>query len=155
MPIRPSDISLEPSLRRQAAVDLFNYTWTMLEKPERTAGETERMIHAAHASRYFWEDAGGPLEHARGEWQLARVYAVGGRGEPALHHARRCLALCEEHGIGDFDLAFAHEAMARAAAVAGNRQAAADHARLAREAAAAIAGDDDRETVLADLATLP
>jgi hypothetical protein len=95
------------------------------------------------------------VNHARGEWQLARVYAVVERPEPALHHARRCLAICEDHGIGGFDLGFAHEALARAHAVAGDHDAAARHAEDARAAAAEIAEDDDREMVLADLATLP
>jgi hypothetical protein len=79
--------------------------------------------------------------------------ALGARRES--RHARRCLAICEEHGIGDFDIAFAHEAVARAHAVAGDRDAAARHAERARAAAAGIAEDEDREMVLADLAALP
>jgi len=39
--------------------------------------------------------------------------------EPALCHAKRYLEICEESNIGDFDLAYAYEAMARAYAVAG------------------------------------
>jgi hypothetical protein len=155
MPARPTSISLDPPLQRQAAVDLFNYVWTLLEKPGRTERESDLMVHAAHASRFFWENAGEPVNHARGEWQLARVYAIVERPEPALHHARRCVAICEEHGIGDFDIAFAHEAVARAHAVAGDRDAAARHAERARAAAAEIAEDDDRAMVLADLAALP
>jgi hypothetical protein len=154
MPARPSSVALEPALQRRTAVDLFNHVWTLLEKPDRTARESDLMIHAAHASRFFWED-GEPVNHARGEWQLARVYAVLERAEPALFHARRCLEICDEHGIGDFDLAYAHEALARAHAVAGDTDAAAGHAEQARAATAQIAEDDDREMVLADLATLP
>jgi hypothetical protein len=155
MPARPTSMALDPPVQRQAAVDLFNYVWTLLEKADRSERESELTVHAAHASRLFWEDAGEPLNHARGEWQLARVYAVVERPEPALLHARRCLAICEEQGIGDFDLAFAHEALARAHAVAGDRDAVARHAEAARAAAAEIAEDDDREMALADLATLP
>jgi hypothetical protein len=71
-----------------------------------------------------------------------------------MWHAQRCRALCEEHGIGDFDIAFAHEAIARAARVGGDR-ATADAALVrARELAAQIAGDEDRELVLSDLATI-
>ena len=39
-----------------------------------------------------------------------------------LHHARRVLEICEEHGIGDWDLAFAYEALARAHAAGGRRR---------------------------------
>jgi hypothetical protein len=83
------------------------------------------------------------------------VYAVLGRAEPAEHHARRCLELCEEHGIGDFDLAYAHEALARAAAVAGDRAASAGHLGRARAALDGVADAADRELVDADLVTIP
>ena len=155
MPARPETVSLEPEQQRQVAVDLFNHTWTLMEQPDRSERDTDLMVNAAHASRFFWEAIGEPANHARGEWQISRVNVVAGRPEAALHHARRCLEICEEHGIGDWDLAFAHEALARAHALAGDRDAAAEHERLARAAAAEIAEDDDRALVLADLETLP
>lgn len=155
MPARPTSVNLEPGARRKLAVNLFNYAWTLLEKTDRSPDETERMIHAAHASRLFWEEVGEPVNLARGEWQLSRVYSVASRAEPALHHATRCLAICRENAIGDFDLAYAHEALARARCVAGDDRGAAEDARRAREAAAAIAGAEDREMLLRDLSTLP
>ncbi len=155
MPIRPASVALEPALQRKTAADLFNFTWTLLEKPDRTERETDLMVHAAHASRFMWEDIGEPVNHARGEWQIARVYAVADRPEPALHHARRCLQIVEEHGVGDFDLACAYEALARAHATAGEREPAARYEALGREAAARIADADDRELVISDLDALP
>jgi DNA-binding transcriptional MerR regulator len=155
MPIRPASVALEPALQRKTAADLFNFTWTLLEKPDRTERETDLMVHAAHASRFMWEDIGEPVNHARGEWQIARVYAVAERPEPALHHARRCLQIVEEHGVGDFDLACAYEALARAHATAGELEPAARYEALGREAAARIAGADDRELVISDLDALP
>jgi hypothetical protein len=110
------------------------------------------MIHMAHASCFHWSRAGTELNVARGEWQVSRVYAVLRRGEPALWHAQRCLALCEENGFADWDLAFAHEAMARAHAVLGDAAERDRHLALAR--AVPIADDDDRAVVLADLATV-
>ena len=112
------------------------------------------MLHAAHASRYHWGEVGEPVNLARGEWQCSRVYAVLGRAEPALWHARRCLALCEEHGIGDWDIAFAHEAIARALRVAGDDAGADAAVARARELAADIAEEEDRELLLSDLATI-
>jgi len=155
MPIRPASVSLEPALQRKTAADLFNYTWTLLEKADRTERETDLMVHAAHASRFMWEDIGEAVNHARGEWQISRVYAVADRPEPALHHARRCLQLVEEHGLGDFDLACAYEALARAHATAGERDAAARYEALGREVAARIEEADDRELVVSDLDSLP
>ena len=147
--------ALERDQERQLAVDLFNHVWARLEKPDRTSGEDEEMAHAAHASLYHWSQVGTPVNRARGEWQISRVYAVVGRAEPALHHARRCLEICGQHAIADFDLAFAHEALARAHAIAGDAEATYRHIELARQAATDISEADDRDLVLADLASIP
>ncbi len=142
-------------MARREASHTYNHVWTLLEKRDRTAREDDLMVHAAHASRFHWEAVGEPRNHAIGEWQVSRVYAVLGRAEPALHHARRCLELCEERGIGDFVLAYAYEALARAHAVAGDADEARRFAERAEHATSEIADEEDREHVLADLATLP
>jgi DNA-binding transcriptional MerR regulator len=145
---------LDAVAERRLAADLFNHVWTLLEMPSRTPMQDDEMLHAAHASRHHWGVVGEPVNLARGEWQCSRVYATLGRGEPALWHARRCLTLCEEHGIGDFDLAFAWEAVARASAVAGDRVASAEAIARARELAAGIGDEEDRELLASDLATI-
>lgn len=141
--------------QRGIAVGLFNLVWELLETADRTREQDDRLLHAAHASRYHWGQIGEPVNFARGEWQCSRVYAVLGRAEPSLHHAARCLAICEEHGVGDFDLAFAYEALARAHAVAGDRRESARFTALAREAGERIAEDEDRELFFSDLAGIP
>jgi hypothetical protein len=151
----PAHLDLDPDVRRTAAVATFNYTWSLLRREDRTERDDDLMIHAAHTSRFLWEDVGGPVNHARGEWQISRVYAVLGRAEPALFHARRCLEICEANGIGDFDLGFAYEALARASSLAGDAAGADRYAVLARAQAAEVADDDDREVLLDDIATLP
>jgi len=113
------------------------------------------MIHAAHASRYHWGVVGQPVNAARGEWQISRVYALLGRAEPSLYHAMRCREICEENGIGDFDIAYAYEALARAYAAAGDPDACTRHRAQARKLSASIAEDDDRELLLKDLQTGP
>jgi DNA-binding transcriptional MerR regulator len=139
---------------RTLAADLFNGVWALMETEDRIRAQDDRMLHMAHASRYHWEQVGTPAHLARGEWLCSRVYAVLGRAEPALHHARRVLEICEEHGIGDWDLAFAHEAIARAHAVAGDRDAMEHALHEARAAADDIAEAEDRDLLLADLATI-
>jgi DNA-binding transcriptional MerR regulator len=138
---------------RRLAADLFNGVWTLMEKEERTQDDDDRMLHMAHASRHHWGNVGTPANLARGEWLCSRVYAVLGRPEPCLHHARRVLDLCEQHGLADWDLAFAHEALARAHALAGDTAAAEEAIRHAR--AVVIADDEDRDLLTADLATIP
>ena len=124
---------LDPTVERQLAVDLFNATWQLLDTPDRSPDDDLRMLHMAHASRHHWAQVGEPVNLARGEWQVSRVYAVLGRAEPARFHGERCLEICEEYGIADFDLAYAYEALARAAAVsATGPSATADSPRPAR-----------------------
>jgi DNA-binding transcriptional MerR regulator len=153
----PDTTELDPATRRQLAKDLFNHTWTLLEKPDRTAAEDDEMIHAAHASRFHWGEpgVGEPVNLARGEWQCSRVYAVLGRAEPALWHARRCLAINEANGQADWDIASAYEAMARAWLAAGDLAETAAWKAKATAALDGIADKDDRDIIEGDLATLP
>jgi hypothetical protein len=141
---------------RRLGVELFNHVWTLVETPDRTPDQTDEMIHAAHASRHHWSRASGagPENLARGEWQCSRVYAVLGRGEPALWHAHRVLEICESNGIGDWDLAFAYEALTRAHRLVGNQDEAERYLALAREAGENITEDDDRELLLSEVVTI-
>jgi tetratricopeptide (TPR) repeat protein len=150
----PSPAALPAAEERRLAADLFNQVWELLEKPARSTAEDDRMLHAAHASRYHWGQVGEPANLARGEWQCSRVYAVLGRPEPALHHARRCLQICEQNEVADWDIAAAYEALARSYAVAGDRAEAARHVELGRQACAQVADEEDRQVVLADLDTV-
>lgn len=142
---------------RLLAAQLFNETWRLMEQENRSTLDDDRMIHTAHASRYHWGQAATatPANLARGEWQVSRVYAVLHRPEPALHHARRVLEICEDNKIGDWDLAFAYEAIARAYAVAGDEQQARAYTDQALAAAEEITEEEDRELLLADLETIP
>jgi len=153
----PSD--LDVAAHRRLGVNLYNGVWTLIEKVDRTAAETDEMIHTAHASRYHWSKAGTTVHLGRGEWLIARVYCVLGRGEPARWHAARCLAQIDAAvaagGAEDWDLSAAYEAMARAAAVSGDRDAAIAWRDRARAALAGIADLEDREHIEGDLATLP
>ncbi len=140
--------------RRVLASDFFNRVWELLEQPKRTRDQDDEMLHGAHASRALWAGVGTVANLARGEWQCSRVYAVLGRSEPALWHARRCLELCEQAQPGklaDFDWPFACEALARAYAVAGDRATALNWLERAADAALRIAEADDRELVATDL----
>ena len=152
----PAAPELDVATRRALAVGLFNHTWTLLEKADRSVVETDEMIHAAHASRYHWGEVGEAVNLGRGEWQCSRVYAVLGRGEPAVWHARRCVEIIEaDTDREDWDLAAAYEAMARALAVSGDLRAAAEWKAKAETALAAIAEEEDREQIGQDIATLP
>jgi hypothetical protein len=147
--------NVDDAVHRQLAAELFNAAWDLIEKPERQASESEAMIHMAHASRLHWGQVGGPLQWARGEWQLARVYALVGRSEPALFHAGRCLDLCQAHALGAFDRGFGYEALARAHAVAGHWEERERYASLAQREAEDVASDDERRWLAANVASIP
>lgn len=136
------------------AAETFNHVWTLIEKPDRSPRETELMIHAAHASRFLWEEAGTAVNHARGEWLVSRAYAIAQRPGPSLHHARLCLETAEQAGLGPFDAACGHEAVARACVLAGVFDQAEQHVRRARALADQIEDPEDRAVLIADLASL-
>ncbi len=146
---------LDEASHRRIGIELYNATWALLDKLDRTADETDEMIHRAHASRWHWARAGTTVNLGRGEWLCSRVYAVLGRAEPALWHARRSVELAEVAAEReDWDLAAAYEAMARAQQLAGDRASATDWMARARGELALVADADDRESIEEDLASL-
>jgi len=147
--------SADRKTHRTFAVESFNSTWKLILKKKRTRDEDLEMIHMTHASRYHWGLVGDATTLAIGEWQVSHVYAILRRAEPALYHARESLRICREHGIGDFPLAYAYEALARASAVAGRGRDARRFLVLGRNAGRRIQEPDDRKLFLDDLETVP
>ena len=143
----------ESEAHRHFAAKLNGEVWGLIEKADRSGGEDEMMIHTAHASCCHWLKVGTPVHHQRAEWMIARVYSELGLAEAALRHASRCQELTQEHAdlMEDFDRAYAHEAMARANAVAGNRAKALEQLQLARAAGQAIADDQSKQFFVSDL----
>jgi len=145
----------EAEAHKWFAIELNKQVWTLLESKHRSRQDDDRMVWAAYASQYHWSVVGTPIHHARGCWLISRVHAVLGDGQAALAHAEKSLAACESHGFGDFDLAYAYEAMARAAATLQDLVAARHYLDLAREAGAAIGEPGDRDLFFADLKAPP
>jgi DNA-binding transcriptional MerR regulator len=141
----------DPALHRHWGKTLFNDVWRLLEKEDRTPDDDALMVHQVHASTWHWLQCGTANNAARGEWICSRVYCVLGHAEPALYHARRVLDICQRNGIGDWDLGFAYEALARAHSVAGDYAEARRWVEQGRLASEDVAEDDDRELLLSDL----
>jgi DNA-binding transcriptional MerR regulator len=148
--------ALDRETHRRLGVDLFNKTWTLMEKEGRTPAEDDELLHCAHASAYHWLQVGTAANRARSEWQCSRVYAVLGRPEPSLYHARRCLELVEgsPQEMEQFDLPGACEALARAHALAGDADEALRWLDRGRAEAAKIEDEDDRAIIEADLSSI-
>jgi hypothetical protein len=106
---------------------------------EATRGQEERRALAADFFNRVWE----LLEQPRRTRE---------QDDEMLHGAHASRALWAGVGtLADFDLPFAFEALARANAVAGERDAALSWLERAAEAALRIAEADDRELVATDL----
>ena len=156
MPTPSQPPELAPEAHRALGLGLFNRTWDLLGIEDRTAGQDDELVDTAHASAWHWRQVGNAANEARGHWLCSRVYAVLGRGEAAVHHARRAneVLAAGGEGIEDWDAAAAAEAMARALAVSGDLAGAATWKARAIAALAAVADDDDRVVIEKDLATL-
>jgi tetratricopeptide (TPR) repeat protein len=120
---------------RWFAVELNNLAWQLVEADSRSPEDTERMIHAAHASCWHWLQAGTLLNHLRAQCLISTAYAAAGYAEAALRYAEKCLSLSREAGNAQtpFDRATTHGCAARAYARAGQL----DEARRQYEAGVA------------------
>jgi len=150
-----SDESTDPKSipeHRKMAIELFNHTWSLIDLKQRTPDQIDEMIHSAYASSYHWLRGGEPANQARGHWQISRVYVVAERSEPALYHATRCLSLCKEIGLQDWDLAFGYEGLARSYSLAGDSAKTKQDLDLARSVP--IEKKEYREPLESDLSTI-
>ena len=100
---------------RTQAVSAHQQTWVLLDRATRTRDEDADLVACAFASAYHWARATGRTEAnaARGDYLIAKALLAVGRPEAALDWADRCLLTCREHGLVDFDLAYALEIRAR------------------------------------------
>lgn len=138
------------------AVECFNGAWDLLEREDRDEDDVAEMIHMAHASLWHWRrsEHGDPQRLAVGAWQLSRVYAVAGRSEEAHRYGDESLLLCRQHGLAPFYVAYAHEALARAAAMAGDGGERERQLGAARAVANQVEDESNRQALMDDLATI-
>jgi hypothetical protein len=133
------------------AAKCFNKAWDLLEKPDRTAEDERLMVALNQASIYHWLNRPDcePKRLSVGYWQASRIQAVLGNAVEARRHAEVCLSYSA--ALEPFFLGYAHEALARAAHVAGATSAVAKHLTLADEQAALVGRKQDRELLVKDL----
>lgn len=147
----PAADDIEGTWHRTQAIAANNSVWELLGD----APDTTELLSRAYAAAYHWARAAGrtPENDARASWLLSRCHAVLGNGDLALHHADECAAAVAAARLRDFDLAYAHEARARALAALGRDAEAATELAAAREVE--VADAEDRAIVDADLASPP
>jgi len=147
----PFDIA---AAHRYFAPHFFNRAWDYIEKANRAPEDDERMIGLAHASLCHWRERPDLTERSLsvGYWQLSRAYAIAGRPD----EARRYGELSLRHAAGEpaFYVAYAHEAIARAAKLGDDQPTYRSHLAKAAELFAGVSDDAEREALQKDLAGL-
>ena len=144
---------------KATAVSCFNATWDYLELTERSKDQEMTMLSLAHTSWYHWSvlidnEMGSDVNKARSYWLISRVYATLKDFKNALLYGTSSLEVCTENGIGDFDLAFGYEAIARAYKVGENRSEKEKYLALAQEKGELITKKEDREWFYKNLTSL-
>jgi DNA-binding transcriptional MerR regulator len=157
VPTAPPPPTLDPKVHRALAAGLFNRTWDLLERENRTARDDAELIDTAHASSWHWRQVGNAANEVRAHGMLARVYSILGHGSEAVYHAARANEVLDAGGEGfeDWDAPAAAESMARALVASGDLAGAAEWKRKAQGLLEAVADPDDRGVVEGDLAALP
>jgi ATP/maltotriose-dependent transcriptional regulator MalT len=109
-----------------------------------------------HASHWHWTQVEGVTAEniSIAYWQAARVYALLGEADNARRYAACCLEVSGGEDVEPFYLAYAHEAAARAAAIAGDTEAMQTHLDEAARIAATLEDEDSRTQLKQDLATI-
>jgi tetratricopeptide (TPR) repeat protein len=134
----------QASAQRWFAVEFNNEAWNIIESPEKSPDQMERLVHLAHAACLHWSAVGDSLHRQRALDLLAHAYAAAGRGEQAVDYAEQARRLSEQHGDKQtpFDRAEACATMAVALAAAGRRTDAEPWRSKATEASKDLDADD-------------
>jgi hypothetical protein len=132
----------------------FNRAWDLIEKADRTPDEDQLMVALNQASIFHWRSRPDCNNRrlAVGYWQASRIQAVLGNAREAQRYAEICLAYSGE--LEPFHLGYAHEALARAAALSGDSLGLSNQLALAEAQAALVVREEDREALRKDLAAL-
>lgn len=136
---------------QEQAVNLFNGSWDILMKENRSREDEDKLVNMVHASLHHWRQIGKPFHVLRGEWMICHVYTILKHKEEAYYHAENVLRLMDEQKPTDWNLAYCYEAMARVQALQGNKEQFTKYYNLAVEAGKKIAQEGDRQQFEADL----
>jgi hypothetical protein len=138
------------------AAHCFNACWPLIDQPARTVEQAEQLIALGHASLWHWTQRADctPKNLSIAHWILSRIYAVLGDAPMAQRYAGSCLRISMEGGVAPLFLAFAYEALARAAMVQRDWQTVGEYLRQADEIAEQVTDPEDRKNLMADLKTV-
>jgi len=147
----PEEEKLMQQVHQELAVNLFNQSWDVLLKADRSRKDEDLLLNMVHASLYHWRMIGQPINILRGEWMIAHVYTLLGHKDAALYHAENVMTLKDEINPRDWDLAYCYEAMARVMALKGDKAAFETYHDQALKAGAAIEDEGARKQFDSDM----
>ena len=150
-----SDIDIAAS-HRYFSVECFNLAWDLIDKSDRTPDENDQMVRLSQTSLWHWTQRSDctPTNLSIGYWQISRIYALLGQAGISRHYAQLSLSASQKGTVPPFYLAYAHEALARAAAVGGNTLEMANHIKQAKILAERVSDAESKNQLLNDLATI-
>ena len=134
----------------------FNAAWDVIELEDPSPEAIEMMIHLCHSSLWHWsqrEDVNAN-NVSIAYWQLSRVYTVAGQAANAVRYARRCVDVSNANDLAPFYDAYAYEALARSEALSGNRTAAEEAIRKAKQIGKTIPSEENKNALMSDLETI-
>ncbi len=137
---------------RRQGVEANNAAMRLLSTDLAGPDQGEELLRSAYAAAYHWDRAtgAGPENGARSAYVIAKALLANDQPDAALASADRVLDLCTRHGLADFDLAYGHEARARALLALGRREEGA--VAWAAAWAVPVADPEDRAIVEQDFA---
>ena len=145
------DPSAEETRRwhRTFAPRFFNRTWELMDQTDLDSDGIDDMLSSAFAQRAHWYEVGDVRNRAIADWQVSRAAVLAGYPDLAHRFGQRSLEVARD--LDPFVIAFAHEAIARAAAQVDDVETFEAHLLAARELALQVQDEEDREVLMADL----
>ena len=89
-----------------------------------------------------------------GLWQLSRIYTIIDSPQEAMRYAVDCLDVSVSNNTSPFCIAYAHEAVSRAAIAGGDIELSKSHLVLAKQHAGKVTDTEDKKLIDADVEEL-
>ncbi|MHA2026604.1 MAG: hypothetical protein ACXACG_00055 [Candidatus Thorarchaeota archaeon] len=125
--------------------------WGVLDNESASMEELGLALEMAYTSMYHWRQIGKPINIARGEYMVSRVFAEMKIGDAALVHAERTLKFTEDaEEKADFDMGFAYEVLAKAHSVNGDKDNCKKYKDMAQKVIDTL-GDEDKKIAQGEL----
>jgi hypothetical protein len=125
--------SAEETWQRRIAVQCNNAAWDLIEQPTLDLRETAELVRLASTASYRWQRIGTLANVAHAGLLFSWAAARAGAGPIALNLASRALSYFAENPSEDWELAFAHTAMAVAFYCNGDSDGHKHHYEAAKE----------------------